>query len=430
MKNWGRDIQSRIDEVVPKDTRRVYTMPLLSLTAQFELEIPKVLKDGLASKRMRLADDWKNRFQREYDEMLKDLEELTETGEKSDLPPQALAFVREATKEAASLAQALAKLYPLGACATEIIRLTLAFEEKSDALEDIWKEVSNDMRYMDRDLDGIVKDVRETVDKAVEAIAKKHKSVYEYLLDIAEYIRKAPGPINPATLLGQLGELAQLAAALGDTPAAVRIANEKLWSRSVRLETELAKRGVGIVMFTESRNTTEEFLKIVNTDASAEVVKKSREIAKQAVSTCASPAQKSDVEAFGKILLDLIEDAHDRLCSAHDRFVSKHKGIFFAGVTSSTLKTLIHEDRFRRPLEDVRISRLNSSLRELYELDYINICLKGYSGDSKSALSDYLRREFDRLYKDIKREAKELKKFERELDTLVRKIRKLYDNAR
>lgn len=424
--NWDREILE-VREKILGQSEPGLARPFLNLADDFESTMSKLLKDSIAGKQVRLGDKWRDQLNRELDDMRKQVPDASKMS--AEVSEAGLAFLAGRTRETGAMIRSLANLAPVGTYAEKIVRMTVAFEEKSEELEDIWDELADDMQDMDEDLDEIIKDVRETVDKAVEASADRHKTLYEYGLKIAEYIRKAPDDINPATLLGQFSIFAKWAAQLADTPTAVVVAKRKLWERCGKIEAELGKRGVGIVMFGEVRQTTEEFLKAVNIDESAKCVKAVKDCVKMSVAGGATPGQKSDLEALGKALIDAVEDAHDKLCSAHDRFVSAHRGAFFGGVSTKTFATIMNDDRFKRPLGEIRISRWNDALRRLYDMEYVPLLLKHYQGTQKQVLKEYLTDEFDKLFKKIEKEAEELEKLDAELDEFIESLGELREKV-
>lgn len=425
--NWGREIMSAMHKELPDKGEHLLSLPFLNFLDEFAKEMPKLLKDGIASKQTQTSDKWKNQLSRELDDMRKRVPDPSRTSEK--VSQGGLAFQKRLVGEAGALIQALAKLTPIGTHASRIIEMTIAFEKKSEELDDAWDEICDDMDDMDKDLDETIGDIQETVDKAVEDAANRYKTVYEYGLKVAEYIRKAPGPINPASLLGQYSVFATMVANLADTPGAVMMAKKQLWERMGKIEGELGKRGVGIVMFGEIREATEEFLKAVNIDESAESLQAANECVKQAVSTGKTAGQKNDLEALGKSLVDILEDAHQSLCSAHDRFVSSYRDVFFGGISTKTFATIMNEERFKRPMKDVRISRWNQTLRKLYEFDYVPVLLKHHSGTTKETLKDYLTDKFDELFQKIKQEARDLERAGVKLEDLMKDMEKLKDSV-
>jgi len=225
--------------------------------------------------------------------------------------------------------------------------------------------------------------------------------------------------------LGDFAPLAKWVLALKNTTAVQLKAKEKVWDRESRLERQMAKRGVGVVMFSELRESVEEFLDKVNIDASAEAVGKVKTLIKAAVDATKTPGQKSDMQAFSKEILEHVEDAHERTVSAHNKFVAANSGIFFAGVSNKTMKVLLNMERWKKDLQDTRISQLNSALRKLYDFDYLGVPLRDYQGDMRGAVKDYLRRELGKFYDQLERESSGLTKLGVRMEDLLEDMEKL-----
>lgn len=424
--NWSRDVLSRANAELDRK-EQVLALPFLNFLDEFAREMPKVLKDGISSRQRDLDVKWKERLGRELEELRKRVPDPARTA--SSVSDRGRAFQECLSKEAANLVQALAKFAPLGGQAQTIINMTIAFEKKSEELEDIWADVRDDMSDLDQDLKKVVEDAQALADKAVEDAALRHKSALEQSLVVAEYVRKAPGKINIADYLGKLGTLIKLIAHLADTPGIVFAAKRKLWERCAKIESELAKRRMGILMFGEVRESTEAFVKEVNVDKSADSLRAALRCAGEAAASCKVAAQKTDVENISELFIDIMEDAHEELREAHDDFVGEYKGVFLGSVSSGTLQVILDKQRFLKPLDDVRMSRWNQALRELYEYDYVPVLLKHYNGGGKDRARQYLADEFDKVFRRIEQEARDIERVGVKLEDLERSLKLLEEQV-
>jgi DNA repair exonuclease SbcCD ATPase subunit len=175
-------------------------------------------------------------------------------------------------------------------------------------------------------------------------------------------------------------------------------------------------------MFAELRDAVKQFLSKVNVETAAKAVQATQEMLKGAITACPAPGQKLDMAHFAQELQDHIDDAYEKMVSAHDKFIAAHKAIFFGTVSHQTMKILLNRERWKKSLHDVRISQLNSALRRLYEHEYIAVSLRNYDGEFKSGLKDHLRRTVGELYEDIERQAKLLSVLPNKLEDAMDKI--------
>jgi hypothetical protein len=376
----------------------------------------EVLKDGIVSQRLELGAKWEAAMKTAIEAMGKTIERIPTA--RKILPEQLRQVEIGLANEEAQFVQAAGMLMGLGNKAREIIELGLNLTAKSEELLEVWAGLKRDMKDAEEAMSDAQQDIERTINEAIGTIAYNDKDAAEYAHDLAEILEKAP----PGPILGEYTPFIKWVASLRNTHAVQIKLREKIWERESRLERFLAKRGVGVVMFTELRDAVKEFLEAVNVEKSVLAVKKIQEMIKQANDGCVTPEQKSDMAAFTKVLAELVEDAHEKMVSAHDKFVAKHSGIFFGAVSYETMRILLNGERWKKAAYEVRISQLNSALQKLYDFDYVTVPLRYYEGDQQSALRDHLHRTIGELYEDIKREASQMKmlpdKYENFLDSI------------
>ncbi|MEM9057689.1 MAG: hypothetical protein AAGD86_09440 [Pseudomonadota bacterium] len=390
-------------------------------------EMLNVLKYGVSSQRVEVAERWTNALEKAIEDMGKAVA-LIPTAQKK--LPEALRTVEtKIAADEAKFIQATGKLMGLGAKVDVIIKLGLDLTEKSKELEEVWDELADDMDDAEEEMDDAQKDIETTINDAIRSVAANQQTAYEHAMDVAEALEKLPPEANPLSLLDGLGAFARWMTSLRHTHAAQMKAKELVWGREGILSRQLAKRGVGVVMFAELRDAVKAFLDKVNVQASVDAVKAVREMCKDAEDGCVVPSQKADMAALTKELSELIEDAHDKMVSAHDRFVAANSGIFFGTVSNKTMKVLLNDERWKKARDKVRISQLNNALQKLYDFDYVTVPLRDYDGDRQSELKNYLRRSVGELYEDIEKAAKDLgmlpDKYEDFLDSMERLDREI-----
>lgn len=406
-----REMLSQIDELIKDKTHasavKAATGPyVLARERLFFKGMAETLKYGIDSQRVEVADKWTDALEKALEEMGKSVN-LIATAQKH-LPEEMRAVEAAIAADEAKFIQAAGKLMGLGSKADVIIKLGLDLTAKSKELTEVWDDLVDDLEDFEDEMADAQQDIETTVNDAISAVAANQQTALEHAMDVAEYIEKAPPDGNPTTLLGEFGAFLRWMSTLRNTHALQMKAKHKLWEREAMLERQLAKRGVGVVMFAELRDSVKAFLDAVNVQASVDAVKASNEMLKSAVDACALPAQKSDMAALTKTLGEFIEDAHEKMVSAHDKFVAANSGIFFGAVSNKTMKILLNDERWKKARDQVRISQLNNALKRLYDFDYVSVPLRDYDGDEASLLKSYLERSVGELYEDIEEAARQL----------------------
>lgn len=423
----AKEILTEIDEKIPDKKHasavKAATGPyVMARERMLFKDMEAVLKYGIASQRVEVDDKWTTALEKAIEQMGKSVK-LIATAQKH-LPEELKATENKIAADEAKFIQAAGKLMGLGSRIDVIIKLGLDLTEKGEELLDVWDDLEDDLEDAEEEMSDAQQDIERAIEEATRIVAANQQSAYEHAMDVAEYLEKAPEGANPATLLGEFGPFARWLVTLRNTRAAQMKVKEKVWEREAMLERQLAKRGVGVVMFAELRDSVKKFLQSVNVQASVDAVKAAREMLKSAVDGCPLGTQKSDMAAFTKVLGETIEDAHEKMVSAHDKFVAANSGIFFGTVSNKTMKILLNDERWKKARDQVRISQLNNALQKLYDFDYVSVPLRDYDGDQQSLLKDHIRRSVGELYEDIEEGARQLgmlpQMYERFMDSMER----------
>ena len=428
----AKEILSQIDELIPDKAHasavKASTGPyVMARERMLFKDMEAALKYGIDSQRVEVTGKWTDALEKAIEQMGKSVA-LIATAQKH-LPEPMKAVEKKIAADEGKFIQAAGKLMGIGAKVDTIIKLGLDLTEKSKELTEVWDDLEDDMDDAEDDMSDAQQDIERAINDAIRDVAANQQSAYEHANDVADFLEKAPPEANPLTLLGDFGAFSRWMLSLRHANAAQIKLKQLVWAREAMLERQLAKRGVGVVMFAELRDSVKAFLDSVNVQASVDAVKAVREMLKNAVDGCPLPAQKSDMAAFTKELGEHIEDAHEKMVSAHDKFVAANSGIFFGAVSNKTMKVLLNQERWKKARDQVRISQLNNALRKLYDFDYVTVPLRDYEGDHQSALKDYLRRSVGELYDDIEYEAKQMDmlpdKYERFMDSMERLDREI-----
>ena len=428
MDNRPKEIFTQIDEEIVDKAHasavKAGTGPyVMARQRMLFKDMEALLKSGIASGKPEVGAKWKTALQKAIDAMQKGFNSIT--GAQRHLPEEMRKVEEAIVDDEGKFVQAVGHLLELGAKVDVTIKMAVALDEKSDDLIDSWEDLEGDFKDAEGKMANAQKDMDDMLQQAITEVAANNKSAMENADDVAEYLQNAPDEVNPTSLLGEYAAYVKWLLSLRKTNAYQMKLKQLLWEREAMLKRQIAKRGVGVVMFSEVRDSVKKFLDEVNVEASAEAVSEVKEMIKKAQDGCETPAQKTDMAAFLKELLEHVNDAHESMVSAHDRFVARNSDIFFGAVSNKTMKVLLNGERWKKSFHNARISQLNSALRKLYDFQYLDVPLRSYDGEMKSAVKDYLRRTVGDLYEDIERESAALGKLEVKLEDLIDDLERL-----
>jgi len=260
----------------------------------------------------------------------------------------------------------------------EIAATRAKIEKMAGELDEKWKTIDGMDDALWSEQKNVMGDVKRLMQEAAEEASKGRRTAQEKiaksLVMATDWAKSLPAPTPVKVgaeiirkLLQQFGPewLRMTLYALGELKDAIK-PWEKLQidQRAALYQGQLGRQASVHVLFTQSWQDTQEFVKTNGFEAAKALYGLARESLDRWASNMQAGGTRDDAEAFGKYCLEQLSGNLARTEASFNDFVNRHKGKFFGAMSDEVKEELGEFKAWETEFEGIRGIDLETKLRQ------------------------------------------------------------------